>query len=695
MIPTIGGPDRFAQEGLILACWSSRCPNKPICFVQADPGPRTCLVTFEDSSVSGRCEQILTILAGSDNEAADQALGFALLADRGSHTCELASALLHRGTEDAVSYLVRAYHKLDRHCQQNLVDQGHEISSALRLAIKDRHQQTRDNAIDLMTACGQPKLAYILTVLLHDEVPAIRTRSAEAMRDLAEKLLADITTSAEFPEHGPGDHPPQTYSTDGLKEYCVALGAALDRFAVHLRTEVIEAAMELAPYLPDDVWARIIEPGSRPGRAAVELFQRDTRRSFAGFAFRALTSEGPGKSIAKFIAAERSGSFMSEWLNFSWYRFDRMCRKNLARIRNFQWIGEDAQPLLEMPGELQIRFIDVLWATAVPTERKLQILGNLLAAKDHTVQEYVVGLLVKMNTADANDYLSRAASLSEVMEFSPKASRIAARHLQRADTFDKKQPGLGGIEEFEDLDETELSEEQRFERFWKTFDTLDTASCRTEARKLRRSDCEFIERVKEKSNSPDPTDRVRVIMLARKTKLEDDFVQQIRKLCLDRDSVVRASAVAALGEFGGVAVEQELIQALDDPDPRVQANAVEALEALNPPDLFQLIESKLASPNNRIRANAIKAILKPQYTLALRVLFSMLDHPDPTFRQSALWAVTETAPWFLAAKVNKLVSEDPDPHVRALAAKAMDALIKSWKSDNTEEKPTELAGSGV
>jgi HEAT repeat protein len=152
------------------------------------------------------------------------------------------------------------------------------------------------------------------------------------------------------------------------------------------------------------------------------------------------------------------------------------------------------------------------------------------------------------------------------------------------------------------------------------------------------------------------------------------------------DSTTRSSAIAALGNIPNQETTQKLIEALDDEDPRVQANAIEALESANPPDLIELIEDKLNSPNNRIKANAIKVILKPQYSLALKALAAMLDHPDPVYRRSALWAVSHTMPLYLISKINKLANEDPDPEIKDSAKHAVSGLAKIWKLSETENQ---------
>ena len=87
----------------------------------------------------------------------------------------------------------------------------------------------------------------------------------------------------------------------------------------------------------------------------------------------------------------------------------------------------------------------------------------------------------------------------------------------------------------------------------------------------------------------------------------------------------------------------------------------------------------MTSQNNRIRANAIKAILKPQYIFAINTLVAMLDHPDPNFRKSALWVMTQTVPVFMIERLKRVAENDPDAEVKSVAKRAIETIIASVK----------------
>jgi len=633
--------------------------------------------------MTGKYRQLLTTMGRSDNEAADQAIGLALLADDGWLTADLADALLERATTDAVSYVVRTYHKLDQSRRKRLLGRGPRTSGALRLAAGGSDPQARRNVIAIIIEGAHPSLVYLLIPLIHDEVPAVRAEAGAAIKVLAEKLRISLQDEPQCDDQEQSAGSDTSKAKEDLGRFCLAIELAFESFASHLRTEVVESAMYLATHLPETIWAKICEPRSRIGRAAGEILQRNSDTRFAGFAFRAFTDDELVRTAARVIASETNTAFMREWLDHA-----RGCpatdwRKRLARIRELRWLAHDVRPLLESSPDQQLAFIDILTATSIPVRQKLNILGQMLTANDFAVQDQVVAALIDLDDLDDADVkylLNRAASLGQVIDFSPQAAKSAERHLailrrRQAVTANKSARSSAG----------EAPADGHFDDFWSSFDQLDESACQDTAKALDQEDGQFLNRIRAKLAEQSATDRLRAISLVRKMRLTRHMGQQIHRLCGDPDCGVRAMAVAALADIPGRETVHKLIEAIDDQDPRIQANAIEALEAVDPTHLQDLIEPKLASPNNRIRANAITAILKPEYTLAMQALVTMLGHPDATFRRSALWAISKAVPLHLLAKIRKLAECDPDSKVKQVAGKTMDELINYWRERKQQE----------
>jgi hypothetical protein len=642
-----------------------------------------------DTRMSASYDKLLNMLKQSENPAADQSLGYALLSADTGRIFDLTGSLLSRGNDDAISYVIQVFHKLEPVLKQKVISRCPGISGALRRLCRHPDPVVRQNIIEIIDAGNHPKLSYVLALMVNDDLPALRKRSAEVFKKGGIALLSRL-----YEEIGDKDPVTGNVSTislaDDLNHFFTALEMILDNFSNHRRFEVIEVAMMFSPWLNEKLWSRFTGDKSRIGRVAAELLSRESNPKYAGFAFRALTSPELGKQIAPLIASKYNSDFIRQWLKYAQYRFDANARKNLARIKEFRWLTGDRKPLLETEPKLQNAFIDVLMLSGSSAQAKLDILETLMVSHDPSVQEHVVSALIDSNLPDIARLLQRAVAFGNAIPFSASASRMAGTYLEQL----KSQTDQSAILPMPDETPSPKPEEPHyFDRFWQTFEQLDATTCFDAVDRLKKLDTRFEIHLNEKLNSTDPADRSRAIKLVRQGKLTESYAEKLYGLCHDGDIVVRSAAVSTLGGIPGKKTEEQLIEALDDENLRVQANAIESLEKLNPPELADLLDEKLQSQNNRVRANAIKAILKPQYLFALRALGAMLEHPDPAFRRSALWVISQAAPLHLAKRVYAMTREDADAEVRLAAQQAIGNLLDCWK--NNKGKITEVTAMGA
>lgn len=132
-----------------------------------------------------------------------------------------------------------------------------------------------------------------------------------------------------------------------------------------------------------------------------------------------------------------------------------------------------------------------------------------------------------------------------------------------------------------------------------------------------------------------------------------------------------ATMVGALGQVGGEGAAEEVAALLDHPVPRVAANALEALSRLEPRTAVYASHPRLESPDNRMRANAVRVVLRANPELGWRHLEEMTAHADPWMRASAVWLLAEREGPEARALLETLLHRDPDPEVRARAARAL------------------------
>ncbi len=91
-----------------------------------------------------------------------------------------------------------------------------------------------------------------------------------------------------------------------------------------------------------------------------------------------------------------------------------------------------------------------------------------------------------------------------------------------------------------------------------------------------------------------------------------------------------------------------LREQLSDPDPRVRADAVEALWTAQVDGIESLLTVAVRDPNNRVASNAACALHKLGVADSIPTLTGLLNHPDPKFRCSGVWAISHVGdPRFL------------------------------------------------
>ncbi len=628
-----------------------------------------------------RIKKLLDKMRFIETPAFDQAVGIALLFDNTELTSSFANALIGRESEIAFGYLLRAYHKLPETLKQRFLNYAPSISSLLRSLAREEDLQVKRNIIEVIKQTKHPKLIYVLALMLTDENPFIRASAARTFEELT-ILLADVifeSKDANREKRYPcrGLETPEELA-ESVGGFFAALEIAIDSFHIHLRTEIVRSAMIFGPLLPEKILERFdsYSPWNKIARTAIEILNKRTDPRFAGFVFKMLKSKEVSKIYIRLISTTRNEGFVRRLLRYSWLRFDPDIKSQLKKLKDFEWIKNNYQTLLAFSPELQIRFIDLLLTTNLPASDKLAVLKVLLVSNSYDVHLAVVAALKELGSPQAYEVLRKVPYLREAIDFSPLAIELAQRFITREPEFD-----LGEKLETQFDDRVHILEgEKYFELAWTSLDKLEPEEWKLVLNRLRRLDNDFNKHLGEKLNSVSPDEKIRALLLIRRGNLIDEYLPAIYTLCKDRSPEVRSAAILTLAQSRNPSVKPIVVEALDDKDPRVQANAVEALELLNPPDLLETLEEKISSSNNRIRANAIKAILRPQFISALRALSSMLDHPDPIFRRSALWALKQITPRIMIKKIAKLAMDDPANDVRAMAKD----VLKIFAGDNVE-----------
>lgn len=143
----------------------------------------------------------------------------------------------------------------------------------------------------------------------------------------------------------------------------------------------------------------------------------------------------------------------------------------------------------------------------------------------------------------------------------------------------------------------------------------------------------------------------------------------------DAPSECRASALLWFSMQPHPAAQQVVLNALNDEDPRIRANAVVALST-TASSYAHLVADKLADPDADVRLISVLAwrdIARDTLSFISTVRKLLIGDPEPNVRAAAARAlgglkVSDAVPELVSA------TEDPDPTVRAASARALGLL---------------------
>ncbi|WP_322857611.1 fumarate reductase/succinate dehydrogenase flavoprotein subunit [Mycobacterium shigaense] len=167
----------------------------------------------------------------------------------------------------------------------------------------------------------------------------------------------------------------------------------------------------------------------------------------------------------------------------------------------------------------------------------------------------------------------------------------------------------------------------------------------------------------------DPDDRVRIEAVRALVSVDD--VDGVVTATGDESREVRIAAAAGLATLrGGAAAFSALI---GDPDPLVRAAALAALGELGcGPDDFKTVEKALQAPAWQVRQGAARALSGAAAELAVPRLSEALSDAHLDVRKAAVLSLTRWAAAPAARDALGLALKDSDADVRAYARRALD-----------------------
>ncbi len=175
----------------------------------------------------------------------------------------------------------------------------------------------------------------------------------------------------------------------------------------------------------------------------------------------------------------------------------------------------------------------------------------------------------------------------------------------------------------------------------------------------------------------------------------------LKELLLDRNQMVRATAVSLMKSVAENLDINEIAPLLKDKDTRVVANCIEAIEAMGSARLIQVLLRFKSHINNRIRGNAIKALWNLGHKDVLSDLKNMIENRENfLMRATACWVIgevgTDTDYDFLellasvASDEEKLVRENVIKAQLKIGGDAVEMYLKTLSDPQEVEEVKKL-----
>jgi len=638
---------------------------------------------------------VLEILQSSDHARADDALVDGLARAEPDYRWSLVEVILARKSNTGLAGMVAHFHRFDAKLQRVVLDQSDVLFGVLRVCVKARESQTRRNTVELIGRIGSYRLAYLLSLALHDPIAGIRQRAAEALRELADRYLRQeritlevLTSQRTFDSKQAAV---QTFSLARLGEersYLIsALSDAVNDYEVHRRSEVAEVVVWFANYINDALLRAVTNRLSSCGRAVSEVVQASRDPRAVPFVYEALCHRDLRSAAARAVSEQLNDAFMTEFVRWGFLVAHGRVRRGVAAIRNLAWLGRGGQRILQLDAALYGRAVDLVLATAMGTERKVAVCRDLVLADSPAAQRAGLWGLVALE-----DDMSTRLICNVVQSKDPELSGIAIREIMRRCPKDLASllahQGTSDSPAIRQMIGEQMGD-YGFDQYWQTFDVLDEEDRRYLGRVLLTSGKDMLQQLRAKLASSKPSDRLRVIQIVSTLDIVKQLESEIYRAAYDRDAFVRSSVMGLLGSLPGPTTERILLNGLNDSDDRVQANSIESLDRLRAVNRFRQIRVHLNSENNRTRANAVKALLSLQSREAGAILLEMLEHDEAAQRLSALWVAEVLKLMTVSARVLKLAKHDPDPSVRRRALQAVSVLTAALKDESDKTAPAD------
>ncbi len=614
-------------------------------------------------------QDIYGMIEAIDDPSVDQAIAAAIPTADPKALGLMTDLLSRRARSPARATLIANLHRLPPDARSLVINQAPAFGDALRDAARARQTEACVNLAAVIRQSGEMSLAYLLSDMFRHASPKVREEAGLCMLELAQRAQAD-------PRPG---HTPQSPAGQ-VAYFQTALIESLETDSDNARRLLLAACM-LSPRKMGGLMSILARSEHPLSLAAKSMLLEPDHPAVR----RALLMLGQVRALAESVTqglqwAVREGC-LSQVIEQAHLLLVPEIARPLAKLDDPHQLVAPAEELEQLPAHVTRQL--ARWIAALPLEgyEKVEHLARLVRLPDALSRLSVLHQLMRLSPGqDASNAMEAVADFCFDAEES--IARLAFRHLRAANW----EPMINLLPRLINSVHEGLREEASkalapiaFARLWHGWRRMTEEQRLAAGRALIKIDPTFHQQLTAKLDSETRGDRVRALAVIQGLNQGPFFEATLIELSQDRDEVVAASAVRALGTAESHDATVALEIALEHPDARVRANAVEALEQTKSTRHIARLTEMARSDANRPRANAIKALMELSTGEAMHHLGAMLTDTRPQQRISALWLVETLGVVDVARSVADLATADRNKDVKNRARKVFHAMVDQMR----------------
>ncbi len=518
------------------------------------------------------------VLAASRNESAVPVLVSAI--DRAPEEIaeQAMEVLLRRRSPLGYRELLLRWDRLSSDWRDRLVAEGVRFANAVRDALLSRDETLWRIGCEAVLWMREYDLVAVLLLAVEEREGWVAEMAADTIVSLSQMLDEELRSGPI--ERGARD--PRRLKVHALE----ALARAADQFDRHRNRSVIESFLLLAEAEHPTLLDIVGNPHHPAFLVVLDLLKHSTRPAIVGLVFDWLQAGLAPISVLKIVAQRNDVSFVRRLLTAIGPIPSPTVKSAFRRLESVSWVVVPIAVLEQLDDVQQAALVRIAVASGMARVRVFEALRDVMLRGRTGGRRAASEALVEFGGAEANELAVRGLDDPDPIVQANLIRQLRSRSVPGCITrlvealesphSDVRQAARDSLGEF------------TFRKFITALDLLEEDVRSNMGRLVRRVDPDAVGELCRELHSPARTRRLRAIEAAVAMNVVQDVeVTLIELLSDEKDHLVRAAVVRALGQSRSPIAEAAIAEALRDPHPTVREEAQQAMDHVPQPDSLE------------------------------------------------------------------------------------------------------------